>query len=102
PACQPNGESVFVCFDQTSNPKGATAAMLIANKLFWALGYNQVETFLTKIDPRRIEIDPKATARRPNGHRTPFTESDLHAVLERAARNSDGTYEAAAARLLQG
>ncbi len=97
-----NGETWFVSFDPPSNPKGATAAMLIANKLFWALGYNQVETFLTKIDPRRIEIDPKATARRPNGNRTPFTESDLHAVLERAARNSDGTYEAAAARLLQG
>ena len=47
--------------------------MVIANKLFWALGYNQVETFLTKIDPRRVEIDPKATVRRPNGERTPFT-----------------------------
>jgi hypothetical protein len=97
-----NGETWFVSFDPPSNPKGATAAMLIANKLFWALGYNQIETFLTKIDPRRVEIDPKATVRRPNGNRTPFTESDLHAVLERAARNSDGTYEAAASRLLPG
>src|SRR5262245_31628695 len=97
-----NGETWFISFDPPSNPKGATAAMVIANKLFWALGYNQVETFLTKIDPRRLEIDPKATARRPNGKRTPFTQSDLAAVLERAARNSDGTYEAAAARLLPG
>jgi hypothetical protein len=97
-----NGETWFVSFDPPSNPKGATGAMVIANKLFWALGYNQVETFLTKIDPRRVEIDPKATARRPNGGRTPFTQSDLNAVLERAARNTDGTYEAAAARLLPG
>ncbi len=76
--------------------------MLIASKLFWALGYNQVETFLTKIDPRQVAIDPKATVRRPNGSRTPFTQSDLDAVLDRAARNADGTYEAAAARLLPG
>ena len=34
--------------------------------IFWALGYNQVETFLTQIDPTRIEIDPKATVRRPS------------------------------------
>ena len=41
-----------------SNPKGATAAVVIANRLFWALGYNQVETFITSIDPARLEIDP--------------------------------------------
>ena len=62
-----NGETWFVSFDPPSNPKGATAAMVIANRLFWALGYNQVETFLTSIDPRRLEIDPKATVRRPIG-----------------------------------
>src|SRR4029450_13467210 len=97
-----NGETWFVSFDPPSNPKGATGAMVIANKLFWALGYNQVETFLTKIDPRRVEIAHKAPARSPTGSRTPFTQSDLNAVLERAARNTDGTYEAAAARLLPG
>lgn len=96
------GETWFISFDPPSNPKGATAALVIANKLFWALGYNQVETFLTKVDPRRVEIDPKATVRRPNGKRTPFTRSDLAEVLERAARNSDGTYEVAASRLLEG
>ena len=76
--------------------------MVIANKLFWALGYNQVETFLTTIDPRRVEIDPKATVRRPNGKRTPFTQSDLDAVLERAARNADGTYRSGRGRQLPG
>jgi hypothetical protein len=97
-----NGETWFVSFDPPSNPKGATAAVVIANRLFWALGYNQVETFLTRIDPARLEIDPQATVRRPSGARTPFTKDDLAAVFERAARNSDGTYEVAAARLLAG
>ena len=97
-----NGETWFVSFDPPSNPEGATAAVMIANRLFWALGYNQVETFLTCIDPARLEIDANATVRRPSGARTPFTRDDLEAVLERAARNADGTYEAAAARLLPG
>ncbi len=97
-----NGETWFVSFDPPSNPKGATAAVVIANRIFWALGYNQVETFLTRIDPKHLEIDPKATFHRPSGARTPFTQDDLNAVLERAARNADGTYEAAAARLLPG
>ena len=97
-----NGETWFVSFDPPSNPKGATAAVVIANRLFWALGYNQVETFLTRIDPARLEIDPEATVRRPSGARTPFTRDDLDAVLERSARSADGTYEAAAARMLPG
>ena len=46
-----NGETWFVSFDPPSNPKGATAAVVIANRLFWALGYNQVETFITSVDP---------------------------------------------------
>jgi hypothetical protein len=49
-----------------------------------------------------MEIDPKATVRRPNGKRTPFTQNDLEEVLARAARNTDGTYEAAASRQLAG
>jgi hypothetical protein len=76
--------------------------VVIASKLFWALGYNQVELFITTFDPRNAVIDPKATLRRPSGDRTPFTRDDLNEVLERAARNPDGTYRAVAGRLLPG
>jgi hypothetical protein len=97
-----NGETWFVSFDRPSNPEGATASVVIASKLFWALGYNQVELFITTFDPRNAVIDPKATLRRPSGDRTPFTRDDLNEVLERAARNPDGTYRAVAGRLLPG
>ena len=46
-------------------PEGATGAVAVATKIFWALGYNQVESFLTTFDPKRVEFDPKATIRRP-------------------------------------
>ncbi len=97
-----NGETWFLSFDPPSNPEGATGALAIANRIFWALGYNQVETFLTTVDPSHIDIDPAATTRRPSGARTPLTRDDLDEVMERAARNADGTYRAAAARLLPG
>lgn len=96
------GETWFLSFDPPSNPKGATAAIVIATRIFWALGYNQVESFLTHVDPARLEIDPAATVRRPSGARTPFTRGDLAEVLARAARNGDGTYEAVAGRQLAG
>jgi hypothetical protein len=97
-----DGETWFLSFDPPGNPEGATAAMVIASKIFWALGYNQVETFITTVDPRRLRIDPKATMRRPNGKRTRVTLADVEAVFARAARNPDGTYRAAAGRLLPG
>jgi len=96
------GETWFISFDPPSNPEGATGAMVLASKIFWALGYNQVETFLTTIDRRSLQIDPKATVRRPSGTRTPMMPADLDEVFERAARGSDGLYRAAAGRLLPG
>jgi len=101
-ATDASGETWFISFDSPKNPEAATAAIVVANKFFWALGYNQVETFLTKVDPSRITIDPSATVRRPNGKKTPMRRDDLNAVFERAAKSPDGTYRAAAGRQLPG
>jgi hypothetical protein len=97
-----NGETWFLSFDDPDSPDGSTAEVVVASKLFWALGYNQIEMFLTTFDPARVTIDPAATKRRPSGQRTPFTRDDLAEMLERAARSPDGTYRAAAGRLLPG
>jgi hypothetical protein len=97
-----NGETWFVGFDPPSYPEGATGAVVIASKLFWALGYNQVEMFLTTFDPAKATFDEKATKRRPSGDRTPWTRSDLNEILEGVAPNADGTYRVAAGRLLSG
>jgi len=101
-ALDANGEMWFLQFDAPTYPEGSTGAVEVATKLFWALGYNQVETFITTFDRAHVVIDPKATVRRPNGDRTPFTEDDITRVLEKAARNADGTYRASAVRTLPG
>jgi hypothetical protein len=96
------GETWFLQFDPPYFPEGATSVVEIASKIFWAFGYNQVETYLTTFDPNRIEFDPKATLRRPSGARTPFTRDDINQILERVARNPDGTYRIVAGRLIPG
>jgi hypothetical protein len=97
-----SGDTWFVSFDAPANPDGATGAIVVATKLFWALGYHQVENFLTDLDPARIRIDPGATVRRPSGERTPMTNDDVQAQLQRALRNRDGSYRVNAGRLLPG
>ncbi len=101
-ALDANGQTWFLQFDAPELPEANSAGVEVATKLFWALGYNQVETFITSFDPARVEIDPKATVKRPNGSRTQFTQDDINRVLERAFRNADGTYRASAGRLVSG
>lgn len=96
------GETWFLEFDPPYFPEGATGAVSVATKIFWALGYNQVESFISTFDPRKAEIDPKATVRRPSGQRTKFTRDDMNVVLENVAKNPDGTYRVIAGRLLPG
>ena len=89
-------------FDAPANPEGATAAVVVATKIFWALGYNQVEYFLTEMHPETIQIAKGATRKRPSGKRTPMTLSDVREMLERADRRPDGSYRTAAGRALPG
>ena len=56
------GETWFLEFDPTYYPEGATGAVAVATKIFWALGYNQVESFVTTFDPKRVEFDPEGHA----------------------------------------
>jgi hypothetical protein len=97
-----NGVTWFVQFDDRGRREASTGAVEVATKIFWALGYNQVQTFLTTVDPAHVDFDPAATVRRPSGARTPFTRKDLHAVLERAEGGSNGAYRAVAGRRLDG
>jgi len=101
-ATDAKGDTFFLEFDPPKFAEGATGAVAIATKIFWALGYNQVESFLTTFDPKNATIDPKATVRRPNGKRTRFTTDDMNVVLETVHRNPDGSYRVVAGRLLPG
>jgi hypothetical protein len=95
------GETWFLSFDGRDNPVAPTAANLVATKLFWALGYNQVETHLATLRVEDLEIDPEASVNE-HGRRRPLTQRHIDTVLRRAARNADGTYRTAAGRAIPG
>ena len=96
------GETWFLQFDPKSNPEGATAAAMIANRIFWTLGYFQAEYYLSELRPEQLKIDPEATFTPPSGKKRPLKLEDLQPVLNRAARKPDGSYRVFASRLLPG
>jgi hypothetical protein len=96
------GEVWFLTLDAAGAPRAATGAIAVATRLFWALGYYQVTSHLSVLQPETLSIaEGVMYSPRPN-QRRPFTMDDVRAVLRRAERNPDGSYRVLAARELPG
>ena len=96
------GDVWFVSFDSAGHPEAATAAILVANKIFWGLGYWQVEHHLITIDRDRLDIAAKASFTPLSGKSRPMRIGDLDEAFARAHRSPDGSYRAVAGRGVAG
>ncbi len=96
------GEMWFISFDAAGYPEAATGALIVANKIFWTLGYWQVENHLVTVAAATITIADTTMFRPVSGKRRPMRKSDLDEVFSRAHRAEDGTYRAVAARAVPG
>ena len=97
-----SGETWFISLDARGQPEAATAAVLVANRIFWALGYWQAEQVLTRVRPEQLAIDDRATIRPMSGVVRRMRRDDLDEVLARAHRSPDGSFRAVAARSIPG
>ena len=95
------GEVWFLTFDAKDNPIAGTAAIAVASRLFWAMGYNQVESYLTTVRPEQLVLSEDVTIR-AHGKRRRFTQADLDDVLARSAARPDGSYRVMAGRAIPG
>jgi len=91
----------FLTFDARENPVAPTAAVAVASRLFWAIGYNQIESYLTTVRPEQLVLAPDVTIR-AHGRRRPFTQADLDDVLARSSVSADGSYRVIAGRAVPG
>ena len=97
-----NGETWFVSFDAHGYPEAATGAILVANKIFWTLGYWQADNVLTSVRPEQVVVGDTATFRPMSGKKRRMRPADLDSIWARAHRAPDGSYRAVAARRLPG
>ena len=96
------GDVWFVSFDAAGHPEAATGAIMVANKIFWALGYWQVENHLVTMAPASLTISEEARFTPQSGRERRMERRDLDDVFARAHRSADGTYRAVAARAVPG
>jgi hypothetical protein len=95
-------ETWFVSFDAKGFPEAATGAIAVANKIFWALGYWQVENYVVSIRRDQLAIAESAKVVPQSGKARLMKFSDIEDVLARSHRSADGTYRAVAARAVPG
>ena len=96
------GDLWFVSFDANGFPEAATGAIAVANKIFWALGYWQVENYIVSVRPDQLVIGESATVVPPSGKERAMKLGDIESVLKRSHRSADGSYRAIAARAIPG
>ena len=96
------GETWFVSFDARGYPDAATGAIMVANSIFWALGYWQADNVLVRVRPEDIRIDDRATVTPMSGVARRMRREDLDAIWRRAHRSPDGSFRGVAARRLPG
>jgi hypothetical protein len=97
-----NRDLWFVSFDSVGHPEAATASILVANKIFWTLGYWQVENHLVTVWPDQLDIASSAELTPESGKARPMARRDLQDIFARSERSPDGSYRAVAARGLPG
>ena len=96
------GVTWFVQFDAPDYPEAASAASMVANRIFYALGYWQAENYIAQIRPESLVIGEGAVTETPSGKIRKLDRDDLKKVFERAARRPDGAYRMLASRAISG
>ena len=96
------GEIYWIKFDPAGFAEMASGAEVISTKFFHAFGYNVAENYLATLHPERLQIAPDATMKDEDGRSRRLTPADLGAILERAARQPDGSYRVLASRNIAG
>ncbi|HVH57807.1 MAG TPA: hypothetical protein VM791_16200 [Vicinamibacterales bacterium] len=92
----------FIKFDPPSNPEMASGAEVIATKFLYAAGYHTPENYTATVRREQLTIAPDTQAADEDGRLHPMRARDIDDLLERAARNADGSYRVLASKALPG
>ena len=97
------GDLWFVSFDANGFPEAATGAILVANKIFWTLGYWQVENFLVSVRPDQLVDRGSATVHAAvRQGAADAARATSRTCCSASQRSADGSYRAIAARARPG
>lgn len=97
------GRMFLVKFDFAKNPDQQTGTGVIANRLFWTIGYNVPSEHFVDVNARTdVVVSDEAKVDDEFGRKRAMTRDDLDAMFLTAPRRADGSYRLFASELLSG
>jgi len=96
------GRKFIIKLDVLAYPEMATSAEAIAERFYYAAGYNVPGASVVHFRLEDLRIAPGAKYFTPDGFSEPLTPEALKALLAPTPRRQDGTYRAAAVTYIGG
>ena len=96
------GIKYILKFDGAAYPEAETAADVIVQRLFWALGYHVPEDYIVSFTRDQLVLAGDAEVKDQFGNGRPMRAADLDAMFAQLAPGPDGRYRGLASRFLAG
>lgn len=96
------GQKWFLKFDPPGFLGMSTGTEVVVTKLMWALGYHVPENHIAYLRRDQLTVGDGATFVVPGGKPRGMRLTDIDDLLERAGRESDGSYRVVASKALDG
>jgi hypothetical protein len=97
-----SGERYVIKLDPVEVPELASAAEVIATKIFYALGYHVPENYIVRVHSDRFQIAPGTKIEDRFGDKSPLTPFRFHRTIRRIPRLPDGTMRVTASKYIDG
>jgi len=97
-----SGDRYVIKLDPAEVPELASAAEVIATKIFYALGYHVPENYVVRVHPDRFAIEPGTQVEDKFGDKSGLTTFRFHRIIRRIPRLPDGTMRVTASEYVPG
>ncbi len=98
-----SGRKFLVKFDFAANPDQQTGTGVVANRIFWTIGFNVPgEHWIDVRQDVDVHVGPEAQIKDELGRKRPLLDEDIRAMFATAPRRADGTYRLFVSELLEG
>lgn len=98
----PRGDIYMVKFDVPDFPEIETAAEVIGQRIFWALGYHVPQSEIDEVDRDQFAIGDGATYIGRKREEVPMTEAFVDLQFAGGNRSADGSYRVHVTKFLSG
>ena len=96
------GDRYVIKLDPIEVPELASAAEVIATKIYYALGYNVPENYIVRVHPDSFAIEPGTEVEDSFGDKMPLTRFRFNRMIRRVPRLADGTMRVTASKYIPG